>query len=177
MAALSAGVAAVVSGGEARDRLRQRVRDRLGAVEACLTDSGTTALGLALLAAKRLRSIPVALPAWSCFDVATAADAADVPVVLYDLDPLTLGPNFVSLERALDRGAKSVVVAHHYGVPVDVARAARLAAQHRALLIEDAAQGVGIRFGDQAAGSVGSLGVLSFGRGKGRTGGGGGALV
>ena len=112
-----------MSGGEARDRLRQRVRDRLGAVEACLTDSGTTALGLALLAAKRLRSIPVALPAWSCFDVATAADAADVPVVLYDLDPLTLGPNFVSLERALDRGAKSVVVAHHYGVPVDVARA------------------------------------------------------
>lgn len=177
IAALGAGVAAVVSGGEARDRLRLRVRERLGARDACLTDSGTTALSLALLAAKRLRSVPVALPAWSCYDVATAADGADVPVILYDLDPLTLGPNFNSLARALEHGAKSVVVAHHYGVPVDVERASRLAAEHRALLIEDAAQGVGIRFGERAAGSLGSLGVLSFGRGKGRTGGGGGALV
>ena len=177
VAALGAGVAAVVSGGEARDRLRLRVRERLGARDACLTDSGTTALALALLAAKRLRSVPVALPAWSCYDIATAADAADVPVILYDLDPLTLGPNFNSLARALERGAKSVVIAHHHGVPVDVDRAVRLAADHRALLIEDAAQGVGIRFGERAAGSIGSLGVLSFGRGKGRTGGGGGALV
>lgn len=177
LAALGAGVAAVVSAGEARERLRERVRERLGARQACLTDSGTTALSLALLAAKRLRSVPVALPAWSCYDIATAADGADVPVILYDLDPLTLGPNFTSLARALEAGAKSVVVAHHYGVPVDVDRAARLAAEHRALLIEDAAQGVGIRFGNRAAGSIGSLGVLSFGRGKGRTGGGGGALV
>ena len=177
LAALGAGVAAVVSDGDARDRLRHRVRERLGSHDACLTDSGTTALALALLAAKRLRSVPVALPAWTCYDIATAADGADVPVILYDLDPLTLGPNFTSLSRAFERGAKSVVVAHHYGVPVDVERAARLAAEHRALLIEDAAQGVGIRYGERAAGSIGSLGVLSFGRGKGRTGGGGGALV
>jgi dTDP-4-amino-4,6-dideoxygalactose transaminase len=159
------------------DRVHEAIALRYGARGVLLTDSGTSALALALRAAERLRSTPVALPAYGCYDLATAADAARLPVVLYDLDPLTLGPNFASLERALQHGARAIVVAHFYGVPVDLDRVRRLAGEYHALVIEDAAQGAGVSYAGRRAGALGSLGVLSFGRGKGITGGGGGALL
>jgi dTDP-4-amino-4,6-dideoxygalactose transaminase len=67
-------------------------------------------------------------------------------------------------------------VAHLYGVPVDL-DAVRATAGPDVLLIEDAAQGAGILRRGRPAGALGQLGVLSFGRGKGITGGGGGALL
>jgi perosamine synthetase len=45
------------------------------------------------------------------------------------------------------------------------------------VVIEDAAQAVGAELDGRPVGSFGSFGILSFGRGKGLTGGGGGALL
>jgi perosamine synthetase len=178
----AAFAASVTGGARARTRVLELVRAEFGPRELLLVDSGTSALTLALRAVRQereeVRSVPlVALPAYGCFDLATAAVGADVRVVLYDLDPSTLGPNWPSLERALAHKPAAVVVAHLYGVPVDVTRAARLAAAVDAVLIDDAAQGVGASIAGRPLGSFGALGVLSFGRGKGRTGGGGGALL
>ncbi|HET8624186.1 MAG TPA: DegT/DnrJ/EryC1/StrS family aminotransferase [Gemmatimonadales bacterium] len=143
-----------------------------------LTDSGTSALSLAIGLAARERQGPVALPAFCCYDIATAVDGARIPFVLYDVDPHTLAPDPVSLERVLSAtGAGSVVVAHLYGVPVCLDPTSTLLQKHRAILIEDAAQAAGARIGSQSAGAVGRLGVLSFGRGKGMTAGQGGALL
>ena len=61
----------------------------------------------------------VALPAFGCFDVASAAIGADVPVSLYDIDPDTLSPDPDSLSRAFSQGARVAVIAPLYGVPVD----------------------------------------------------------
>lgn len=142
-----------------------------------LTDSGTSALQLAIRAASAITRAPVALPAYSCYDVATAADGAMAPFLLYDLDPTSLSPDLSSLRRALEAGAGSVVVAHLYGLPADIEAVRRLASDHGAVLIEDAAQGSGCVLGGRPAGAHGALGVLSFGRGKGMTGGQGGALL
>ena len=180
---VAAAFAAFVAGGDrARARVRERVHAEYGPRDLLLVDSGTTALMLALRAARREaeaagRAPIVALPAYGCFDLATAAVGADVRVVLYDLDPATLGPDWPSLERALAHRPAAVVVAHLYGVPVDVARVAERAAAVDAVVVDDAAQGVGASIRGRPVGSLGTLGVLSFGRGKGRTGGGGGALL
>jgi len=160
---------------ELRELLLRRylVRDVL------LADSGTTALALAQRLAVTLRPEcrRVALPAWACYDLATATDAADVSVVLYDLDPATLGPDWSSLDTALAAGVAAVVVVHAYGVPVNVPEVVSRATRAGALVIEDAAQAIGATLGAHRAGAGGALGVLSFGRGKGWTGGGGGALL
>jgi len=87
-----------------------------------LTDSGTSALRLALSAAADAGRLPVAMPAYSCYDLATAAIGADVPVLLYDLDPLTLEPDEASLTQALEAGARTLVVAHLFGRPGPVDR-------------------------------------------------------
>jgi len=157
--------------------VRSRLEARWTGRRVILTDSGTTALALALRPSPAGNSRPVALPAYACYDVATALDIAGVPFLLYDLDPATLGPDFDSLRRVLDAGADRIVVVHLYGLPVDMRGVSELARDFGALVIEDAAQGAGGSFGGIALGGLAPLGVLSFGRGKGTTGGRGGALL
>ncbi|HEX8361985.1 MAG TPA: DegT/DnrJ/EryC1/StrS family aminotransferase, partial [Longimicrobium sp.] len=153
-----------------RTALARRLRERFGARHVALCASGTHALQCALA---RAGGAPVALPAYACYDLATAAVGAGVCVALYDVDPASLAPDPASLERVLAAGARLVVVAPLYGIPVDWPALERLATVYGARLIEDAAQGHGASLGGRALGSLGEMSVLSFGRGKGWTGGGG----
>lgn len=167
------------AGGAARHRLAETLAGEFDARVVTLCGSGTDALARALgVAAARVgRDTKVALPAYTCFDLATAACTAGLPVVLYDLDPVTLGPDLDSLREALRAGALVVVVSPLYGMPVDWEGVEALAAEFGAVPIEDAAQGQGACWRGRVLGSLGPLSVLSFGRGKGWTGGAGGALL
>ncbi len=138
-----------------------------------LTDSGTSALGVVL----SCLSGPVALPGFGCLDLITAAQYAAVPVFLYDVDPLTLGPNLDSLEAVLQRGANAVVVASLYGYVPPMESLVALCRQYGAALIEDIAQSAGAKLNGRYLGTFGDFTVLSFGRGKGIGGGGGGAVL
>ncbi len=179
--ALGTGLAALVSGaGSAESVLSETLCRRFGSRRLIFTDSGTSALILALRATRDDGApgpAPVALPAYGCYDLATAADGADVPVLLYDIDPETLGPEMTSLRAALERGARTVVVAHLYGVPVDLALVRAELRTPGARLVEYAAQGAGAAYVGRPLGAHGSYAVLSFGRGKGITSGQGGALL
>ena len=141
-----------------------------------LTDSGTSALVLALRIAAGAGGT-VAFPAYGCVDLAAAARFAGVGVRLYDLDPATLSPDLDSVRAVLERGVEAIVVTHLYGYPADVPGVARLAARAGVAVIEDAAQGAAGLLLGTTLGAFGPLSVLSFGRGKGLTGGGGGALM
>lgn len=152
------------------------VAARFDAQRALLVDSGTTALALALrLGAPNAG--PVALPAYACYNLATAADAVPHPVLLYDLDPDTLGPDEESLDRVLARGVSVLVVAPLYGFPVAMDPIIERCRRMGVVLIEDAAQHAGARWQGRAVGSFGDLSIVSFGRGKGVTAGRGGALL
>jgi dTDP-4-amino-4,6-dideoxygalactose transaminase len=175
---LLGGIAALASGGRgAAQRVGDLIQQRYSPRGLLLTNSGTGALTLALKGVHDLRPGPVALPAYSCFDVVTAAAGARVEVRLYDLDPATLAPDPESLGRCLREGVTAVVVAPLYGVPIEMGPIEEAASEHGAIVIEDAAQGSGAELGERPLGCRGSLGVLSFGRGKGVTGGAGGGLM
>lgn len=141
------------------------------------TASGTVALTLALQQSGSGRPPFVALPAFACPDVGTAAVAAGAHIALYDVNPDTLQPDWDSVHAALALGASHLVVTHLFGRLVDVARAQQLSEEVGAVLIEDAAQHAGASLGGVRAGGLADWGVLSFGRGKGINAGGGGALL
>ncbi|MGH7690814.1 MAG: DegT/DnrJ/EryC1/StrS family aminotransferase, partial [Gemmatimonadaceae bacterium] len=164
---------------DSRPALGDQLKSTYGAERVALLDSGTHALELALRVAARLAEpgAGIALPAYACFDLATAAVATGLPLMLYDVLPDTLAPNPESLAEAMRAGAGIVVIAPLYGlaVPWDELHAA---AEHSgAVLVEDAAQGYGSSWRGRIAGQQTDLSVLSFGRGKGWTGGSGGALM
>jgi dTDP-4-amino-4,6-dideoxygalactose transaminase len=159
-----------------RELIAERVRRIFGAREAVLTDSGTSALVLALRAAVPPAGF-VAMPAYACIDLIAAAIRAAVSVRFYDVEPATLSPDLDSMRRALGRGVSAVVVAPLYGYPVDAVSIARVASEHGVPVIEDAAQSAGSEMHAKRVGSFGNVSILSFGRGKGTTGGSGGALL
>lgn len=141
-----------------------------------LLASGTDALQVAIRHATAHNS-RIALPAFVCYAVASAAVASGRGIELYDIDPVTLGPDPDSLDRALARGCGAAVVAPLFGLPVDWDWLEDIARPRGVTLIEDAAQGDGARWRGREHGSLGRLSVLSFGRGKGWTGVRGGAVL
>jgi len=149
---------------------------RYSAADALLTNSGTSAL---ILAIRKL--VPhggtVALPAYACVDLTTVALGAGIRVRLYDTDPSTLSPDLDSVRDVLARGVDGIVVAHLYGYPADVPGVQKLAADYGIPVIEDAAQGAGGTLEGTLLGALADLSILSFGRGKGMTAGSGGALL
>lgn len=173
---LARAAADTMLGRDHRSDVAARVARDFGASAVTLTDSGTSALVLALRITAGAGST-VAMPAYACVDLIAAARRADVRVALYDIDPLTLSPDLDSVRRVLDEGARAIVVAHLYGYPADVPAVSQLAAETGAIVIEDAAQHAGATLAGKRAGSMGSVTVLSFGRGKGITAGSGGALL
>jgi len=167
---------AIGLGSSAYERVASTLRQRYGAVDALLTDSGTSALILALR-----KILPpggtVAFPAYACIDLTTAALGAGARVRLYDLDPATLSPDLDSVRDAIRRGVDAIVVAHLYGYPADMIGIRNIAAEHGIPVIEDAAQGAGGTLCGALLGSLGDIAILSFSRGKGTTGGSGGAVL
>lgn len=160
---------------ERRAALELDITARFGG-RATLTDSGTSALVLALRAARGATGC-IAMPAYACIDLTAAAERADVRIRLYDLDPATLSPDLESLRGAMIRGVDAVVVAPLFGYPVDHGPIAQLGARHGVRVIEDAAQGAAGQLNGARIGTFGDYTVLSFGRGKGTTGGSGGAMI
>jgi len=160
-------------------KLADALDARYGPAETILTGSGTEALELALRLATReeSRRRPVGLPAYGCYDLVTAAVGANVPVLFYDLHPHTLTPDPESVVRVLTAGAVAVVVANLFGYPVDWEFIQDRCRASGAILIEDAAQGLGSSWRGRPGGTFGDLTVLSLGRGKGWTGGSGGILL
>ena len=172
------------SGHDSRPRVRSLVRVLYHGADALLVGSGTQALTLALRAAAEARGVTlgggpgvVALPAYGCYDIATAAVAANAKIALYDVNPSTLAPDLASVTATLAEGAGVIVVAPLYGIPVDWDAIEQCVRAFGALAVEDAAQGHGAAWRGRRLGSLGRLSVLSFGRGKGWTAGEGGALV
>lgn len=178
LAALLAGVAgALRPSSQATQALESLLRNRTGASGVVLTDSGTSALQLAMADSVREAARPiVALPAWSCYDVLSAALAAEVQFLFYDVDLTTLAPTDDALAELSSASVASIVLVHAFGVPVDVGRV-RAALGPSVRVIEDAAQAWGATHAGGPVGSQGDYAIFSFSRGKGITGGSGGALL
>jgi dTDP-4-amino-4,6-dideoxygalactose transaminase len=174
------GAAALGALKNSEDVLRGALLTRYGAASAILTDSGTSALILALrLVAGGLNGVRparIACPAFVCVDVGAAAVRAGVELVLYDTDPRTLSPDVESLLQVLSGNVDAVLVAHLFGYPVAMSEMRDLCRSKGIPLIEDAAQEAGAQYRSRHAGSFGDVAVVSFGRGKGVAGG-GGALI
>lgn len=168
----------LLSGEAAIWDLEAKLSEWYFAERALATGSGTEALQLAMKVARESRGGKgrIALPAYNCYDLVAAAVWVDAPVVFYDVDPLTLSPDPGSLHLAAARSTV-LVVANLFGFPLDWDLIREVGNEHGVAIVEDAAQGLGAKWKGRQAGTLGDLSVLSFGRGKGWIGEGGGALL
>ncbi|HSL20174.1 MAG TPA: DegT/DnrJ/EryC1/StrS family aminotransferase [Vicinamibacterales bacterium] len=176
--ALWHGLAGAFAGGRAIRAREDEIRRQFDVGHVFLVSSGSAALALALMALKSLSArSQVVIPAYTCFSVPAAVLKAGLRPVLCDIDPDTFDFDHALLERTITQDTLCVVTHHLFGVPSDVERTKALCRPNRIFVVEDAAQAMGIEARGGKLGTLGDLGVFSFGRGKNVTCGSGGALI
>ncbi|MDG4803228.1 DegT/DnrJ/EryC1/StrS family aminotransferase [Micromonospora sp. WMMD980] len=143
-----------------------------------LTDSGTSALTLALRCLGIGAEDEVALATFNCPQVVDAILAVDAVPVLFDSDSVTGAPDPASLARAITGRTRAILLTHHFGAVADsTGELLNLARSAAIPVIDDAAQALGASLHSIPAGRLGDIGVLSFGRTKPVNCFGGGALL
>lgn len=165
----------VISGPDL-DGLPPQISKTLGVGRALLCGSGSLALELALRQGGVRSGDEVILPSFCCSTVVPPILAVEATPVLADVgNELNLTAHTV--EAALTRKTRAVVVPHLFGNPAEIAAIVALARARDLLVIDDAAQALGATIDDQPAGSFGDFGILSFGAAKVCAGLGGGVLI
>jgi dTDP-4-amino-4,6-dideoxygalactose transaminase len=145
--------------------LREIVTRMLGVADAVPCASGSLALEIALRACGVGPGDEVLLPTFCCSRVVGPVLAVGARPVLADVgEELNLTPE--SVEAALTRKTRAVVVPHLFGNPAEVPAIAALASRRGIRVIDDAAQALGARIDGRPAGSFGDAGILSFGSEK-----------
>jgi perosamine synthetase len=155
--------------------------------------NGTAALHLALLVAGVRAGDEVIVPTLTFVATANAVSHTGAIPHLADSEMITLGLDSAKLDRHLsetcdagDRGPinrstgrciSAVVPVHVFGHPVDMDHLSEVAARHRILIIEDAAEALGSTYKGRPAGGLGHLAALSFNGNKIVTSGTGGAIL
>jgi perosamine synthetase len=66
------------------------------------------------------------------------------------------------IEEAITSKTKAILVVHLYGNVVDMDPIMAVAAKHKLVVLEDAAEGLGSEYKNKKAGSIGDAGVFSF---------------
>lgn len=125
-------------------------------------NSGTDALVLLLLAAGLEPGDEVVVPAFSFVASASAVVLAGGRPVFADIDSVSYGMDPESAERAVTDRTRFLMPAHLFCQLADVAGLAAVAGRRGVELLEDSAEGIGMRRNGVHAGLFGRGGVLSF---------------
>lgn len=140
--------------------LERRLAEFFGVRYALACTSGTTAIALGLFALELPAGSPVACPAFTFSATPSAILLAGHRPVLVECDA-DLHLEVADLERALDEGARAVVVVHMRGFASDMPAICDLAARYGVPVVEDAVPALGMRIGDRYAGTFGRFGAFS----------------
>lgn len=144
----------------------ERIKDITGCDYAVLAPNGTLALYMALHAMGVKRKDKVLVP-----DVTFNATASILPFlgatpVFCDIDPRTMQMDVSQVEEEVKtHGITIIIPVHLYGQCVDMKPLLDIAERHNIMILEDAAQGIGVKYKMDDwhhVGTMGKAGIFAF---------------
>lgn len=148
-----------------------------GCRKALLTHSCTAALEMTAILSELEPGDEIIMPSYTFVSTANAFVLRGAVPVFVDIRPDTLNLDETQIEGAISPKTKAIVAVHYAGVACEMDTILQIARQHRLLVIEDAAQGIGATYKGRPLGSLGHLGTMSFHETKNIISGEGGALL
>jgi dTDP-4-amino-4,6-dideoxygalactose transaminase len=147
-----------------------------------LVASGTAALSLTLKSlSQKSPKRQVILPAYTCPSVVASVIKAGLEPILCDLNPNSFQMNLEQIGSKLSSDILAVIAVHLLGIPENINELKELTQKNGIILIENAAQAFGNKLippntfinnhissptCSEYLGTIGDIGILSFGRGK-----------
>lgn len=163
--------------GKKTQQLEENLAEYFGCKRVLMVPNGT----LALFAALKVLGIgpgdEVIVPDFTFFGSASAVVLTGAKPVFVDVDEYDFNISVASAEKSISKNTKAIMPVHMYGQSCDMLALMALAERHKLLVVEDAAQGLGVTFGDKHVGTFGDIGCLSFFADKTMTTAEGGALL
>jgi len=158
-------------------QLEAEIAAFIGSSFAVSCASGSDALLLALMALGVDSGDEVITPPFTF--VATAGSVARLKAkpVFVDIDRETYNLDPTRLEAAITRRTRAIMPVHLFGLPAEMGKISEIARAHGIPVIEDAAQSIGARFGDEYVGDIGACGCFSFFPSKNLGGAGDGGMI
>ncbi|SCY95096.1 DegT/DnrJ/EryC1/StrS family aminotransferase [Paracoccus tibetensis] len=147
-----------------------------GARHVLAVNSGTSALVAALAAAGIGPGDEVLVPAYTWMATAAApVQVGAVPVLVEINETLTIDPD--DIRAKITPYTRAIMPVHMVNAPCDMDAIMSIAREYGLVVIEDACQGVGVRYKGRHCGAIGDLGAFSFNKMKNMNIGEGGAVL
>ncbi len=166
-----------ITEGKKTESLQAALAEFTGARHVIMVPNGT----LAIFAALKVLGIgpgdEVLVPDFTFFGTASAVILTGAKPVLVDVDEYDFNISVASAEASITERTRAILPVHMYGQSCDMHAVMTLAKRHDLFVVEDAAQGMGVTFGNRHVGTIGDIGCVSFFADKTLTTGEGGALL
>lgn len=139
-------------------RFEEMMAGFIGIDGAAATNSGTSALHLALLSLNIGDDDEVAAPSYTCTAILNAINYVNATPLLIDIDPDTFNIDLNDLKNRITKKTKAIIVPHMFGLPADIEDIVTLGIP----VIEDCAQAIGATYKERRVGGDGYLSIYSF---------------
>lgn len=133
-----------------------------GSKHAIAVCNGTMALFVCLKALGIGGGDEVIIPNLTFAATANAVILAGAEPVLCEIREDTFCMDIERAEALVTKRTRAVMPVHLYGQSADMAAVMAFARRHELKVIEDAAEGIGVRFNGQHVGTFGDMGILSY---------------
>jgi perosamine synthetase len=147
---------------ELTKEFESRIKELTGATHAIAMTNGTAALYCCLKALGIGPGDEVIVPNFTFIATANAVIMAGATPRLCEVRSDTFCIDMEKASALVNSKTKAIMPVHIYGQSADMTAVMNFARQHKIKVIEDAAQGVAVKFEGRHVGTFGELGILSF---------------
>lgn len=148
--------------GESIPAFERAVAEFCGVAHGVAVTSGTTALHVAVAAARLDPGDEILMSASTNIATGLAAHHNGLVVVPVDSERETWNLDLEILESLVGPRTRAIIPVHLFGHPVDMDALLAIAERHDLLVIEDAAESLGATCRGRQTGGIGDMGCLSF---------------
>jgi perosamine synthetase len=166
-----------VTEGPKTDQFRQLLLELTGAKFGEFAPNGTLALYLGLTAAGIGPGDEVIVPDFTFIATASAVCMVGATPVFADVNTTNFQLDPQACESRITPRTRAIMPAHMYGMVSNMDAITELADRHGTMIIEDAAQALGVHYRGKHAGTFGKVGCFSFFADKAVTTGEGGFVI
>lgn len=124
--------------------------------------NGTAALEIALKCLNLKKNSEIIIPSFSIISTALAVIKNNLKPVLVDVDLNTWNMCVDETLKRISNKTKAIIITHIYGLPVDLDKIIKIAKKKGIIIIEDAAEVIGLKYKKKICGSFGDLSTFSF---------------
>lgn len=124
--------------------------------------NGTAALEIALKALGIKKNDQVIIPNFTIISNALAVIKLQATPIFIDCNLSDWNMNVSLIEKKINKNTKAIIATHIYSFSNDMKKILELCKKYNLFLIEDAAEVIGLKYGNQMCGSFGDISTFSF---------------